>query len=99
MAKKQVFQLINNLFYHTRDIIISLTDKDLSGEQKKAILDERIANQVVLLFAEFLPTKNPVLFIVKKIVLNYLLDNISVITQAIYNLIKLRVKGITEDAQ
>ena len=89
-------KIINNIFFQTKDIIIQLIDTNKKGEQKKAILDDKISGQLIVLFSEYLKTKNPILLLVKKIALDYLLANVPAITQGIFNMIKTRVEGITD---
>lgn len=96
MKKTDVTKIINNIFYYAKDTIVELVKADVNGTEKKAILDKRITSQIIALFDGYLKTKNPVLFLIKKIVLDYIIANVPAITQGIYNMIKTRVEGITD---
>ena len=65
--------------------------KDLSGEQKKARVDG-----VITEYIETTIDKIGLNFIIKFIIKKLLIENIPVITQCIFDLIKSKVDGITK---
>ena len=65
--------------------------KDLNGKQKKARVDE-----VITEYIEVTIDKIGLNFIIKFIVKKLLIENIPVITQCIFDLIKSKVDGITK---
>lgn len=65
--------------------------KDLTGEEKKARLDDIVKNYVLVAIDNI-----PLNFIVKIVIKRVIVENIPFITQAIYNLLKARIKGITQ---
>lgn len=68
------------------------TIKDLTGEEKKLRLDKKMCDYAELILSQI--KINPILtFIIK----NFIIKNIPAITQAVFDLIKTSVKGITEE--
>lgn len=65
--------------------------KGLSGEEKKARLDD-----VITVYVNTGIEKLPVNFVFKFVLKKVLVQNIPTITQMIFNLIKLKVEGITK---
>ena len=65
--------------------------KDLSGEEKKIRVDKKITD-----FTLDIVNKANINMFLKFIIKNYVIKNIPAITQAIFDLIKAKVKGITE---
>ena len=65
--------------------------KDLTGEDKKRRLDA-----IIVEYIEGNIDTIGLNFIAKFFIKNILLQNVPYITQAIFNLIKARIKGITE---
>ena len=66
--------------------------KKLTGAEKKAQVDFAIKNWV-----EDILQGSDLNFIIKFILKKYVLNNIPVITQSIFDLIKIRIEGITEE--
>lgn len=67
--------------------------KELTGSERKKLLDKKMKE-----FLEKFLNEVPMNFILKFIVKNYIIKNIPAITQAIFDLIKSRIAGITEKA-
>lgn len=65
--------------------------KDLNGKQKKARVDELITNYI-----EATIDNIGLNFIAKFVIKKLLIDNVPVITQAIFDLIAAKVEGITK---
>lgn len=65
--------------------------EELTGEQKKARVDDLIANYIEIAIDGI-----GLNFIFKFVLKKLLMDNIPIITQAIFNLIQSKVKGITK---
>ena len=70
--------------------IIELAQTELSNENKKMVLDNKIINYIDCSF-----DKLRVNFIIKKIIKTFVISNVSIITQLIYDLIKTKIDGIT----
>lgn len=65
--------------------------KELTGEEKKLRVDKKMADFALNIL------KNASLNVfLKFIIKNYIIKNIPAITQAIFDLIKAQIKGITE---
>ncbi len=71
--------------------IIELAQTELNNDNKKMILDSKIINYLDCAFE-----KLKVNFIVKKFLKTFVFSNVSQITQLIYDLIKMKVDGITK---
>lgn len=67
------------------------TLKDLSGEEKKIRLDKKMTDLSLNIIE-----KAQINLVLKFIIKNYIIKNIPYITQAIFDLIKARVEGITD---
>lgn len=71
--------------------IAELVQSNLSGAEKKQMLDEKMTK-----WAEELLNTAKINVLIKQAVKQFVIKNIPVITQAIFDLIKSRVAGITE---
>ena len=67
------------------------TIKDLTGEEKKIRLYKRMTD-----FANSLLDDAKVNFFVKFIIKHFVINNIPAITQAVFDLIKTKITGITK---
>lgn len=92
MANKYTFQVIvAELIRFAKLNIAELAKSQLDNAEKKNALDRAIRGYLVPLLA------TAKMGVVTKFIFNkFVIDNIPVITQAIYDLIKLRIKGVTE---
>jgi hypothetical protein len=93
MANKYTFKtLVAELIKFAKLNIADLAKKELSNKEKKAQLDKAILGYLVPLLstAKFG-------FFTKFVLERFVIDNIPVITQAIYDLIKSKVEGVTND--
>lgn len=85
-------EFIQNLVEESKTCIAKYEQfKELSGKQKKARVDEVITDYIELTIDNI-----GLNFITKFIVKKLLVDNVPVITQAIFDLIKSKVDGITK---
>lgn len=84
--KEFIFSLIET----TKANIIELAQTELSNSNKKLVLDNKIINHI-----EMAIDKLSLNFILKNLIKKMILPNISVITQTIFDLIKMRVDGVT----
>lgn len=88
--------LINNFVSHVKDKIASLAqdeiNKQLSNEAKKRSLDIAAENYVYSLL-NYIHAN----FILRWAVKKYLIPQIPIITQAIYDLIRDKVNGVTKE--
>lgn len=75
----------------TKKNIIGLAQTELSNENKKLMLDQRIIE-----FLENTIAGIKINFILKLALKRMLLPNVSVITQIIFDLLKARIEGITK---
>lgn len=86
-------EFITELKDKTKNLIqIYENYKDLTGEQKKQRVDYQVKSWIE---TQLITTKLNVF--VKFIIKTYILNHIPDITQAIFDLIKLRIQGITEE--
>ena len=91
MANKYSFKMIvAELIRFAKLNIADLATKELENKEKKLQLDKAILAYLVSLLstAKFG-------FITKFIIEKFVINNISIITQAIYDLIKSKVDGVT----
>lgn len=65
---------------------------NMSGESKKSMLDNKMTD-----FVENAVNASGLNFIVKWIIKKYIITQIPYITQIIFDLIKTKIKGITEE--
>lgn len=92
MANKYTFQVIvAELIRFAKLNIAELAKSQLDNAEKKNALDRAIRGYLVPLLAT-----SKMSFVTKFIFNKFVIDNIPVITQAIYDLIKARIKGVTE---
>lgn len=92
MANKYTFQVIvDELIRFAKLNITELAKSQLDNAEKKNALDRAIRGYLVPLLAT-----SKMSFVTKFIFNKFVIDNIPVITQAIYDLIKARIKGVTE---
>ena len=75
----------------TKNKIAELAQTQLSGAEKKAKLDEKMTK-----WAEELLNTAKINAILKQAVKQFVIKNIPVITQAVFDLLRARIKGITE---
>ena len=73
----------------TKTKIIDLATSELSNENKKLCLDHTITNYV-----EDFINKTSINFIFKWMIKKYLIPNISILTQSIFDLLKAKVKEL-----
>lgn len=92
MGNKYTFKVIvAELIKFAKLNIAELAQKEIANKEKKAILDKAIMGYLVPLLATA-----KLGFFTKFILEKFVLDNIPVITQAIYDLIKDRIDGVTK---
>lgn len=92
MANKYTFNMvIAELVKFAKLNIADLAKKELNNKEKKAALDKAITGYLIPLLATA-----KLGFITKFILEKFVLDNVPVITQAIYDLLKARINGVTE---
>lgn len=92
MANKYSFQMVvAEMIKFAKLNIANLAEQELENAEKKAILDRAIKGWLIPLLAT---TKMG--FITKFILDRFVIANIPVITQAIYDLIKSRIEGVTK---
>ena len=87
----QLKNFILNFANTTKTNIIELAKTELSNNNKKMVLDQRIIE-----FLENAIAGVKLNFILKFALKQMLLPNVSVITQIIYDLLKARIDGITK---
>lgn len=84
--------LIKNVALKAEIVIENLEKfKDLTGKQKKDRLDKAI-KEYIENNLEFVGMN----FIIKFIIKKFLIENIPSITQAIFDLIKVKIEGVTK---
>lgn len=83
--------LIHGIVYQAKHRIKDLTYSNLTGQEKKERLDHTITTYV-----ENMLTGIKLNFIFKFVLKKLLIPNIPFITQAIFDLIKAKIEGITE---
>lgn len=98
MANKYTFKKIVAEFIKFAKLnIADLAKTELDNKEKKAKLDKAIEGWLIPLLATvkfsipFVPD-----FIVKFVFDKFILNNIPVLTQAVYDLLKDKVKGVTK---
>jgi hypothetical protein len=92
MGNKYTFKVIvAELIKFAKLNIADLATKELSNKEKKSALDRAIKGYLVPLLASA-----NMGWVTKFILEKFVLDNIPVITQAIYDLIKDRIDGVTK---
>ena len=99
MANKYTLNRILAEFLNYAKILISDLERkeELTGKEKKKQLDKAIEGWLIPILATakftipFVPD-----FIVKFVFEKFIIKNIPVFTQAVYDLIKARIKGITK---
>ena len=82
---------IENFAETTKTSIVELAQTELSNQNKKLVLDHKIGD-----FLEKTLNNLAINFILKIALKKLLLPNVSLITQIIYDLLKEKIKGITE---
>ena len=86
-------EFIKNVATQTKLYIAKYEEyKDLNGKQKKARVDDLIANYI-----EATIDNIGLNFIAKFVVKKLLVDNIPAITQVIFDLIASKIEGITKE--
>ena len=92
MANKYTFKMIvAELIRFAKLNIAELAKSQLNNAEKKNALDRAIKGYLIPLLA------TAKMGVVTKFILNkFVIDNIPVITQAIYDLIKDRIEGVTK---
>lgn len=98
MANKYTFKVIIQEFVNYAKInIADLAQSELSNKEKKAKLDKAIKGWLIPILATakisipFVPD-----FIVKFMFEKFIINNIPVLTQAVYDLLKDKIKGVTK---
>ena len=92
MANKYTFIMILKEFVNqTKKNIINLTKEKLNNEDKKEKLDTIIEKWLdnLLLGAKLN-------FVTKFLIKNYVIKNIPILTQIVYDLIKSKIDGVTK---
>lgn len=89
MAFRDFFKTFVN---NTKNIIAVQVKEKLTGQEKKAYLDKRMAE-----FVERAINKGNFNLFIKWCLKTFILYHISDITQAIYDLIETKIEGITEE--
>ncbi len=88
----QIKEFIETFATKTKGMIAWLEGyKELSNEEKKERLDEHLTK-----YAETTINTLPLNFILKIALKHILLKNIPIITQAIFDLVKAKVEGVTK---
>lgn len=98
MANKYTFNMVVAEFIKFAKLnIADLAQKELDNKEKKEKLDKAIRGWLIPLI-ETVTFKVPFVpdFIVKYVFNKFILDNIPVLTQAVYDLLKDKVKGVTK---
>lgn len=98
MANKYTFKVIIQEFVNYAKInIADLAKSELSNKEKKDKLDKAIKGWLIPILATakisipFVPD-----FIVKFMFEKFIINNIPVLTQAVYDLLKDKIKGVTK---
>lgn len=98
MANKYTFKVIIQEFVNYAKInIADLAQSELSNKEKKDKLDKAIKGWLIPILATakisipFVPD-----FIVKFMFEKFIINNIPVLTQAVYDLLKDKIKGVTK---
>lgn len=88
----KIKEFIQNVAAETRHYIEKFEQyKDLSGEQKKARLDD-----IIKTYIENTIDSTGLNVFIKFIIKNFILDNVPTITQIIFDLLKAKIEGITK---
>jgi len=87
----EIKEFIENFAHKTKENIAKLAETKLTGAEKKAKLDEKMTK-----WAEELLNSAKINIVLKQAVKQFVIKNIPVITQVIFDLLKSRIKGITE---
>ena len=69
----------------------TLGNTEMSGIEKKKYVDDKMIN-----YANLILEKAQINFVLKYIIKNFIIKNIPTLTQAIFDLIKSKIDGITE---
>lgn len=98
MANKYTFKAIVAEFIKFAKLnIAELAQKEIANKEKKAKLDKAIKGwlipliETVTIQIPFVPS-----FVVKYVFNKFIIDNIPVLTQAVYDLLKDKIKGVTK---
>lgn len=92
MANKYAFRtVVEHLIQYIKVNIQELAKKELENTTKKEKLDKAVTTYIVALLAGA-----KVNLITKWVIEHYIIKNIPVLTQAVYDLLKDKVKGITK---
>ena len=88
----EIKAFINGVAETTKKYIEKFEEyKELTGEQKKARVDDLIANYIEIAIDGL-----GLNFILKFVLKKLLMDNVPIITQTIFDLLKAKVDGITK---
>lgn len=91
MANKYTFKMVlNQLVFCAKNTVTDLAKKELSNTEKKAQLD----NVIMTLILSILDGAK-IGWITKLIIEKFVLPRISEITQAVYDLLKAKIEGVT----
>ena len=92
MANKYTFKVVIERFVdNVKFNIINLAKTELNNVEKKEKLDEAI-----LTYFDTLLNGVKLSLITKWVIKNYVIKNIPVLTQIVYDLIKSRINGVTK---
>ena len=92
MANKYTFKVVIERFVdNVKFNIINLAKTELNNVEKKEKLDEAI-----LTYFNTLLSGVKLSLITKWVIKNYVIKNIPVLTQIVYDLIKSRINGVTK---
>ena len=84
-------EFIENFTQKTKENIAKLAETKLTGAEKKAKLDEKMTK-----WAEELLKGAKMNVLLKNAVKQFVIANIPVITQAVFDLLKTKIQGITD---
>jgi len=87
----QIKEFIGEFAEKTKENIAKLAETKLTGAEKKAQLDEKITK-----WAEKTVNEAKMNIVLKQAVKQFVISSIPVITQAVFDLLKARIAGITE---
>lgn len=91
MNKYSFKKIVTELVSFAKANIVDLAQKELENTEKKAKLDKAIKT-----YLETLLVGVKLNFVTKWVVEKYVIQNIPTITQAIYDLLKDRIAGVTK---
>lgn len=87
----KIKEFIENVAMVSKTHITELAKTELTNENKKLMLDEKIVNYVELAISQL-----SLNIFLKTLLKRLLLPNVSVITQIIFDLLKEKIEGVTK---